>query len=359
MNKSFSRRITRQIEIGGVKIGGGAPIVIQSMNNTDTRDAQSTLAQLRALKEAGCEIGRLAVPGQEAAAALPEICQATPLPIVADIHFDYRLALAAIAAGVHGLRINPGNIGGQDRVAQVARAAKAAGVPIRIGVNGGSLDKKLLAKYGGITAEALCESALGKIALLEQEGFTEMKISLKCTDLPVMIDAYRQMAELTDLPLHIGVTEAGTLWRGSLKNAIGIGCLLAEGIGDTLRVSLTADPVEEVKVAKEILSMLGLRPAGWTFVSCPTCGRTEIDLAAMAERVERELSPLPTKRPLKVAVMGCVVNGPGEASDADLGLAGGKGCGMIFCRGKQIGTYPEEELLPVFLRLAKEMAEKD
>ena len=355
----YPRKKTRTLKLGSLTIGGAAPIVIQSMNNTKTQDAASSLAQLQELYQAGCQVGRLAVPDMEAAEALAEIVKDSPMPLVADIHFDYRLALAAVRAGIAGLRINPGNIGGAERVRQVALAAGAAGIPIRIGVNGGSLDKRLLSKYGGITAEALCESALEQAEQLESCGFHDIKISLKCTELPVMLAAYRRMSQLTDYPLHIGVTEAGTLRRGSLKNAIGIGTLLSEGIGDTLRVSLTADPVEEVRVAREILQMLGLEQGGWQFVSCPTCGRTCIDLIDLAQRVEQELSSIVPKRRRKIAVMGCAVNGPGEASDADLGLAGGANGGLIFRYGEKLGFFSEAELLPEFLRLARALAEED
>ncbi|MDO4732314.1 MAG: flavodoxin-dependent (E)-4-hydroxy-3-methylbut-2-enyl-diphosphate synthase [Bacillota bacterium] len=355
----YPRKKTRSLRIGRLKIGGGAPIAIQSMNNTRTQDVPASLAQLRQLYEAGCGIGRLAVPDQMAAQALAEIVKQSPMPLVADIHFDYRLALAAVKAGISALRINPGNIGDADRVRQVALAARAAGIPIRIGVNGGSLDKRILARCGGITAEGLCESALEQAEQLERCGFYDIKISLKCTELPVMLAAYRRMAEISDYPLHIGVTEAGTLARGSLKNAIGIGALLSEGIGDTLRVSLTADPVEEVRVAKDILQMLGLEQSGWEFVSCPTCGRTCIDLIGLAQRVEKELSAISPRRRRKVAVMGCAVNGPGEASDADLGLAGGADGGLIFCHGQKLGFFPEAELLPEFLRLARALAEEE
>lgn len=357
--ETYRRRPTRAVRIGPVLVGGGAPVSIQSMNTAKTQDVSATLAQLHQLQAAGCQIGRLAVPDQPAAQALRQIVRESPLPLVADIHFDYRLALAAVEAGVAGLRLNPGNIGGPDRVRQVALAAKAAGIPIRIGVNGGSLDKHLLRQYGGITAEALCRSALDQAALLESYGFHAIKISLKCTDLPVMLAAYRKMAKETDYPLHVGVTEAGTRYRGALKNAIGIGALLSEGIGDTIRVSLTADPVEEVQVAKEILQMLGLASGGWDLVSCPTCGRTCIDLISLTQQVEAALSEITPKRRRKIAVMGCAVNGPGEASDADLGLAGGADGGLLFRYGQKVGYFPEKDLLPEFLRLAKLLAEEE
>ena len=354
----MQRKITRQLSLGQVKIGGGAPISVQSMNNTETADIASTCRQLVDLAEAGAEIGRLAVPNAEAAAALPQIKAKSPLPLVADIHFDYRLALASIKAGVSGLRINPGNIGGPDKVRELALAAKAVGIPIRIGVNGGSLDADLLQKHGGVTPDALCESALRQAELLEDNGFFDIKLSLKCSNLLTMIAAYEKISELADYPLHIGVTEAGPLYRGSVKNAIGIGTLLSHGIGDTLRVSLTADPLKEVALAREILLMLGLYPAGWEIVSCPTCGRTQIDLIKLTEQVEASLAPLKPKRHIKVAVMGCAVNGPGEAKDADLGIAGGSGGGLIFCHGEKIDFYQEEDLLARFLRLAEKICQE-
>ncbi len=353
---TFLRKITRKVHIGSVPIGGGSPVSIQSMCNTPTADVAATVGQLQALAAAGAQIGRLAVPDAHAADALPEIVQASPIPLVADIHFDYRLALSAVAAGIAGLRINPGNIGSPERVHAVAAAAQAHGIPIRIGVNGGSLDKDLLAQHGGITAAALVESALRHADLLESVGFHDIKLSLKASDVPTMVEAYRLASRLTDYPLHIGVTETGTLYRGSVKSALGIGTLLLEGIGDTLRVSLTDDPLREVALARDILSMLGLRRQGWEFVSCPTCGRTEIDLIALAQRVEQALADIPTQRPLKVAVMGCAVNGPGEAADADLGIAGGRNGGLIFRLGEKVGHFSEDELFDAFLRLAREMA---
>ncbi len=356
---SFPRSQTRQVRIGAVAVGNGAAISIQSMNNTPTADVAATLAQLQALAAAGAEIGRLAVPDQAAAAALADIVRGSPLPLVADIHFDHRLALAAIRAGVAGLRLNPGNIGGAEQVRQVAAAAKAAGIPIRVGVNGGSLPKDILAAAGGITPEGLCEAALRQAGLLEDAGFSAIKLSLKCSDLPVMLAAYRRIAQLCDYPLHIGVTEAGPLYRGSVKNAIGIGALLSEGIGDTLRVSLTADPVAEVRLAREILSMLGIRRQGWEFISCPTCGRTRVDLIPLALRIEEELAAIEPRQPRKIAVMGCAVNGPGEAAGADLGLACGASGGLIFRHGQKLGAYSEAELLPEFLRLARELAEEE
>jgi len=344
--------------LGPVQIGGGAPVSIQSMNNTRTADVAATLAQLRALQDVGCEIGRLAVADEEDAQALPAILRVSPLPLVADIHFDYRLALAAIQAGISGLRLNPGNIGDKTRVVQVAKAALSAGIPIRVGVNGGSLAKDLLAKYGSVTAEALVESAGRQIEMLEDAGFYRIKISLKASRLPVMLDAYRQMAACCDYPLHIGVTEAGLPGLGSLKSAIGIGTLLAEGIGDTLRVSLTGDPVAEVRLAQDILRLLELRPGGVQIISCPTCGRTKIEVAALAQAVQREVAGLKPGKPLTIAIMGCAVNGPGEAREADLGIAGGQNGGLLFAKGEVIGRYSEEALLPELLSRIRALVEE-
>ncbi len=357
MKEPFARRKTRLLTIGGVAVGGGHAISVQSMNNTRTANKQATIAQLTVLAAAGCDIGRLAVPDQEAALALADIVKAVNIPVVADIHFDYQLALKAIDSGVAGLRINPGNIGSADNVRAVARAAEAADIPIRIGVNGGSLDKQMLAKYGGITAEALCESALSQAAILEQIGFAAIKISLKATELPVMIAAYRKMAEVSDYPLHVGVTEAGFGLRGSVKSALGIGVLLAEGIGDTIRVSLTGDPLVEVQLGLDILNMLGMRKQGWEFVSCPTCGRTVIDVEQMAHQVYDALSLIRPMRPLKVAVMGCSVNGPGEAREADIGIAGGINGGWLFAKGEKIGYYPADRLVEELIKNAKQLAE--
>ena len=352
------RKKTRALSLGGVTVGGGAPVSIQSMTNTCTRDAAATLAQIRRLAEAGCQIVRTAVPGPEDAAALKKIVSASPLPVVADIHFDYRLALRALAAGVAGLRLNPGNIGAAWKVREVVRAAQERRVPIRIGVNGGSLSPELLERYGGPTAEALVAAALEHVELLEELGYQEIKISLKASRVPVMLAAYRQMAERRDYPLHLGVTEAGLPKTGAIRSAVGIGALLAEGIGDTIRVSLTADPVEEVWVAKEILSSLELLEAGLRLVACPTCGRTEVDLISLAQKARDRLSafPLVPGKELTVAVMGCVVNGPGEAREADFGIAGGKGRGVLFARGRQIAVLPEEELIDA---LAAAVADSD
>ncbi len=340
----YQRKKTRQIHIGPVAIGGGAPISVQSMTNTKTADTEATLAQIRALAQAGCDIVRLAVPDMAAARNLGSILAASPVPLVADIHFDYKLALEAIAQGIHALRLNPGNIGGPEKVAAVAAAAKKAHIPIRIGVNAGSLDKRLLKKYGGVTAEALVASALEHVRLLEQEGFYDMKISLKAHDVPLTLAAYRLMSETVDYPLHLGITEAGTVRTGVIKSAVGIGALLAEGIGDTLRISLTGDPVPEVRVGREILKSLGLRSYGPTLVACPTCGRTSIDLPAIAAEVEKKLAGI--AEPIEVAVMGCVVNGPGEARGADVGIAGGKGEGLVFRKGEILRKVPECELVP-------------
>lgn len=345
------RRQTRPVQIGGVTVGGDAPIVIQSMTNTDTRDVKRTLTQIRALQDAGCDIVRVAVPDEEAAQALGGIVRQSPVPIIADIHFDYRLALASLKQGVHGLRLNPGNIGGRWKVEEVVRAAMERHVPIRIGVNAGSLEKELLAKYGGPTAQGMVDSALGHIRLLEELGYEEIKVSLKASDVPLMLKAYRLIAETVPYPLHVGVTEAGTVHSGVIKSAVGIGALLAEGIGDTIRVSLTGDPLLEIPVALDILRVLGLRRKGVELISCPTCGRTQVDLAALAESVENRLAELPPlDKPLKIAVMGCAVNGPGEAREADFGIAGGKGKGLLFRKGEIIATLPEGGLLEALMQ---------
>lgn len=339
----IKRKMTRQISIGDVKIGGGAPISVQSMTNTKTTDTNATVAQIKALVDAGCDIVRVAVPDMSAAENIYNIKSQVDVPLVADIHFDYRLALKAIEQGIDALRINPGNIGDEERVKAVVEAAKIRNIPIRIGVNAGSLDKKLLAKYGKVTAEALVESALEHIRILEKLNFYDIKISLKAHDVPLTLDAYRLMSEIVDYPLHLGITEAGTVNTGIIKSAVGIGALLAEGIGDTFRISLTGDPVNEVKVANEILKALGLKEYGPTLISCPTCGRCNIDLPSIAEKVEQRLSGI--TKPIKVAVMGCVVNGPGEARDADIGIAGGKGEGLVFRKGEVINKVPEDKLV--------------
>ncbi len=342
------RRATRVLAIGDVVLGGDNPIRVQSMTNTDTRDIDATLAQIEALAQAGCEIVRLAVLDQDAAKALAPICHASPVPLIADIHFDSRLAVLAVEAGIQGLRINPGNIGGPDKVDRVVHAARAAKVPIRIGVNSGSVDKELLHKYGGPTPEAMVDSALSHVRLLEKRGFYEIKISLKSSSVLGTIAAYRLMSQTVDYPLHIGVTEAGTPMRGAIKSSVGLGILLAQGIGDTLRVSLTADPVEEILVAWEILRALGLRSRGPEIISCPTCGRTEIGLVELAQAVEERLRHV--QDVFTVAVMGCVVNGPGEAREADIGLAGGRDLGLIFRKGEVIRKVRgQDQLLSIFM----------
>jgi (E)-4-hydroxy-3-methylbut-2-enyl-diphosphate synthase len=345
----MERRKTRTISVGGVGIGGSNPVRVQSMCNTDTRDVAATTAQIRQLAEAGCEIVRLAVPDMKAARALEAIRSQSPVPLIADIHFDYRLALASLDAGMDGLRINPGNIGGEDKVDAVVRAAADQGAPIRIGVNGGSLDKTLLAKYGGPTPEAMVESAMEHVALLEARDFHQTKISLKSSSVLTTVRAYELLAQKVDYPLHIGITEAGTLVRGAVKSSVGLGILLWQGLGDTLRVSLTHDPVAEPGVAWEILRSLGLRQRGPEIVSCPTCGRTEIDLIGLADKVEEALRGV--DEVFTVAVMGCVVNGPGEAREADIGIAGGRGLGMIFKKGEVIRKVKgDANLLPEFMK---------
>ncbi len=335
--------MTKQIMVGGVPIGGGAPGTIQSMTNTRTDDVEATLHQIRTLAAAGCEIIRVAVPDMAAAKAVGKIKEGSPIPVVVDIHFDYKLALEAIAAGADKVRINPGNIGGADHVKAVAQACAQRGVPIRIGVNGGSLEKPLLAKYGGVCPEAMVESAFGHIRLLNQFDFDDICVSLKSSSVPMTMKAYQLMRQASDYPLHVGVTEAGTVRMGTLKSAVGIGGLLALGIGDTMRVSLSADPVEEVYAAKEILKAAGVRKEGAELVSCPTCGRTRIDLIALANEVEERLKTV--DKPITVAVMGCVVNGPGEASAADCGIAGGVGEGLLFKKGQIVKKVPQEQLV--------------
>lgn len=343
------RRITRQVNVGDLPLGGGAPILIQSMTNTDTRDTAATVDQIKQLEEAGCEIIRLAVVDQEAALALGKIRTQTALPLVADIHFDHRLALSAIKSGVSKLRINPGNIGSHNKVREVANAAKEQGIPIRIGVNSGSLSKTAVAKYGR-TAKAMVESALEHIAILESLNFNDIVISLKATDIPLTLEAYQLMAEKVDYPLHLGITEAGTHWFGTIKSAAGLGAILAQGIGDTIRISLTGDPVEEVKVGWALLKSLSLRERGPVFISCPTCGRTEIPLTEIAAEVEEKLAHL--TKPLTIAIMGCPVNGPGEAREADLGIAGGQGVGLIFRKGEIIRRVAEDELVEALVEEA-------
>lgn len=340
--------MTRQINVGGVLIGGGEPVVIQSMLNTKTTDVAGSLAQIRALKAAGCQIARLAVPNQEAAKSFANICKESELPLVADIHFDYKLAIAAAEGGASKIRINPGNIGGEDRVEAVVAVCKERNIPIRIGVNGGSLDKKLLEKYGHPTAEALVESAFQHLELLEKFGFYDSCVSMKSSTVPTMVAAARLFRSRCDYPLHIGVTETGPVRMGLMKSAMGIGALLLDGIGDTIRVSLTDDPVEEVYAAKDILKAAGLRKEGVNIISCPTCGRTQIDLIGLVNRVDEALKDC--EKPITVAVMGCIVNGPGEAREADIGIAGGDGCGMLFEKGQQIEKLPYDELLPALLK---------
>ena len=339
--------MTRQVHVGPVAIGGGAPVSIQSMCNTPTGNVDATVAQILRLEQAGCDIVRVAVPTREAAMAIPAIKSRIHIPLVADIHFDYKLALLCINGGVDKIRINPGNIGSPDRVRAVADGCRERGIPIRVGVNGGSLEKDILRKYGGVTAEALAESALGHVRLLEDCGFRDVCISVKCSHVPVNMAAYRLLHERTDYPLHLGVTEAGTPDMGVLKSAIGIGGLLCQGIGDTLRVSLTADPVEEVVAAKRILQAIGLRRSGPDLIACPTCGRTKYDMLSIAREVERRLEDC--TKPITVAVMGCVVNGPGEASAADVGIAGGDGEGLLFAKGKILRKLPQDKLVDALM----------
>ena len=345
--------MARQISVGGVKIGGGEPVVIQSMLNTKTTDVEGSLAQIKALQTAGCQIARLAVPNMEAAKAFGQICSESTLPLVADIHFDYKLAIAAAEGGAAKIRINPGNIGGEDRVEAVVAACKEKNIPIRIGVNGGSLDKKLLEKYGHPTAEALVESAFEHLALLEKFGFYNTCVSMKSSTVPTMVAAARLFRSKCDYPLHIGVTETGPVRMGMMKSAMGIGALLLDGIGDTIRVSLTDDPVEEVYAAKDILKAAGLRKEGVNIISCPTCGRTQIDLIGLVNQVDEALKDC--QKSITVAVMGCVVNGPGEAREADIGIAGGDGCGMLFEKGQQVEKLPYDKLLPALLKRIKEL----
>ena len=339
--------MTKQITVGGVALGGGAPVTIQSMCNTKTEDAAATAAQIRALEDAGCEIVRVTVPTMEAARAISTIKERISIPLVADIHFDHRLAVEAAVRGADKIRINPGNIGGEENVKAVVDACRARRIPIRIGVNGGSLEKALLAKYGKVTPEALVESAMGHIRLLEKFDFTDICVSVKSSDVPLNMAAYRLLHERVDYPLHLGVTEAGTPSMGLIKSAIGIGGLLCEGIGDTVRVSLTADPVEEVYAARRILQACGIRRSGVNLVSCPTCGRTGYNMIPIAEELEKRLAGCSKK--ITVAVMGCVVNGPGEASAADIGIAGGEGEGLIFRKGKVLYKVPQEKLVDALL----------
>lgn len=340
--------MTRRIQVGAVPVGGGAPVSIQSMCNTATEDVEATVQQIRRLEQAGCDIVRVAVPTEEAARAIPAIKRGIRIPLVADIHFDYKLALLCIDGGVDKIRINPGNIGSKERVRAVADGCRERGIPIRVGVNGGSLEKDILRKYGGVTAEALAESALGHVHLLEDCGFGDICISVKCSRVPVNMAAYELLHERVDYPLHLGVTEAGTPEMGVLKSAIGIGGLLCRGIGDTLRVSLTADPVEEVTAAKKILQAAGIRRTEPDLIACPTCGRTQYDMLPIAREVERRLKDC--HKPITVAVMGCVVNGPGEAAAADVGITGGRGEGLLFAKGKILRKVPQEQLVDELFR---------
>jgi (E)-4-hydroxy-3-methylbut-2-enyl-diphosphate synthase len=349
----MERKKTRKVKVGSCYIGGDAPVSIQSMTNTDTRDAEATLKQIDYLYKAGCEIIRCAVPDMKAAEALRDICENSPIPVVADIHFDYKLALAAIENGVSALRINPGNIGSMEKVKIVAEAAKAKSLPIRIGVNSGSLEKDILERDGKPTAKGLVESALRHVKILEELNFYDIVISIKSSDVVMMIEAYRLMSESCNYPLHLGVTESGTPFRGTIKSSIGLGTLLAEGIGDTVRVSLTSDPIEEIKVAKEILKALKLRESGLQFISCPTCGRTQINLIKIAQEVEKKLESI--NKNIKVAVMGCAVNGPGEAREADIGIAGGRGEGLIFKKGIIVKKVKEEDLIEELMKEIENM----
>lgn len=342
------RKQKRIVNIGGVKIGGDNPVAIQSMCNTDTRDVKATVNQIHELENAGCEIIRVAVPDMVAAKAVADIKKQIHIPLVVDIHFDYRLALECMKNGADKVRINPGNIGDRDRVKQVVEMAKEREIPIRIGVNGGSLERELLQKYGGVTADALVESAMGHVAILDELNFNNVVVSIKISDVPKMLCAYRKFNEISDIPLHIGVTESGTLKGGTIKSAVGIGALLAEGIGDTMRVSLTAKPVEEIYTAYDIQKVLGMRKTGAEIVSCPTCGRTQLDLISIANEVEKRAANI--DKPIKIAVMGCAVNGPGEAREADIGIAGGKGEGLIFKKGEIIKKVPQDRLVDELMK---------
>ena len=342
------RKQKRIVNIGGVKIGGDNPVAIQSICNTDTRDVKATVNQIHELENAGCEIIRVAVPDMVAAKAVADIKKQIHIPLVVDIHFDYRLALECMKNGADKVRINPGNIGDRDRVKQVVEMAKEREIPIRIGVNGGSLERELLQKYGGVTADALVESAMGHVAILDELNFNNVVVSIKISDVPKMLCAYRKFNEISDIPLHIGVTESGTLKGGTVKSAVGIGALLAEGIGDTMRVSLTANPVEEIYAAYDIQKVLGMRKTGAEIVSCPTCGRTQLDLISIANEVEKRAANI--DKPIKIAVMGCAVNGPGEAREADIGIAGGKGEGLIFKKGEIIKKVPQDSLVDELMK---------
>ena len=352
MSFVIQRKNTRQICVGDVKIGGGAPVAVQSMTNTRTQDAPATVAQILRLEQAGCEIVRVAVPDESAAASIGLIKNKITIPLIADIHFDYKLAIRSAESGADALRINPGNIGSHQRIKAVVDCAKAHHITIRIGVNAGSLEKDLIKKHGGVTVAALVESALKQIDLMDSLGFASIKLAIKSSDVRQSIAAYRQLSAATDFPLHVGITEAGGLFSGIVKSSIGIGMLLAEGIGDTLRVSLTRDPVEEVRVGFEILKALGIRRRGPEIISCPTCGRCNIDLFSIAEAVENAL--MTRTAPIKVAIMGCVVNGPGEAKEADVGIAGGDGVGILFKKGKVVKKFPQAQLVDELLRAVAE-----
>ena len=352
----MERKNTRKIKVGGLEIGGGAAVTVQSMCNTKTWDVEATVAQIKRLRAAGCEIVRLAVPDQRSAEAISAIKEQVDIPLVADIHFDYRLALICAERGIDKIRINPGNIGAEENVKAVAEACRARNIPIRIGVNAGSLEQRLLEKYGHPCPEAMVESARGHVMLLNKFGFDDICLSMKSSSVPLTIESYRMASECFAYPLHLGVTETGTAWNGTIQSAVGIGTLLSEGIGDTIRVSLTADPVEEVKTGIAILKAAGLRKGGVKFVSCPTCGRTEIDLIGLANQVESLVSGL--DRDITVAVMGCVVNGPGEAREADYGIAGGKDKGLLFKKGQVVGTYPYERLCGALMELIGSDEEK-
>lgn len=354
-----TRKKTRTIHLGGLPIGGDNPILVQSMTNTDTKDVEATVSQVERLEKAGCEIIRVAVLDLDAAAAIKDICDRITIPLIADIHFDYRLAIASMESGAQGIRINPGNLGGAEKLKKVVDAAKLNNVPIRVGVNSGSIEKDLLKEYGYPTPDkprALIESAMRNVRLLEKENFHEMKISIKSSDTLTTINGYRELSRVTDYPLHLGVTEAGGLIAGTVKSSVALGTLLQEGIGDTFRISLTRDPVEEIRVGFELLRSLKIRERGPELISCPTCGRTQIDLFSLAEKVEEFIQTM--KSPLKVAVMGCPVNGPGEAKEADIGVAGGKGFGIIFKKGELFKKVEEENLLAVFMEELKKMEQE-
>ncbi|NLO39354.1 MAG: flavodoxin-dependent (E)-4-hydroxy-3-methylbut-2-enyl-diphosphate synthase [Ruminiclostridium sp.] len=353
METNISRRVTRKVKVGNLFIGGDAPITVQSMTNTRTSDAGATISQILRLQQAGCDIIRVAVPDMAAAQAVAEIKKGISIPLVADIHFDYRLAITAMENGVDKVRINPGNIGHMDRVKSVVSCASERGIPIRIGVNSGSVEKELLEKHGGVTAEALVESALKHVHILEDLNFHDIIISLKASNVPLTIATYQLMSQRVSYPLHVGVTETGTVYQGTVKSAVGIGTLLAQGIGDTIRVSLTGDTVEEVKAGKAILKSLGLYRKGVELISCPTCGRTRINLIDIAQKVEKALESL--EKPIKVAVMGCAVNGPGEAREADIGIAGGDGCALLFKKGEILRKIPENRVVEELLKEIESM----